>query len=85
MYRRSRFGDLNTVRVCEGPDGMTAGGGACSDGPSLACLRVEARFFCRLSFKMDYDRRPIWFVLFMTLVQDVAIFVYLCGMATLRC
>ena len=46
MYRRGRFGDLNTVRVCEGPDGMTVGGGACSDGPSLACLRVEARFFC---------------------------------------
>ena len=46
MYRRSRFGDLNAVRVREGPSGMTAGGGACSDGPSLACLRVEARFFC---------------------------------------
>ena len=44
-YRRSRFGDLNTVRVFVGPDGMTAGGGSCSDGPSLACLRVEARFF----------------------------------------
>ena len=33
------------MRVFVGPDGMTAGGGSCSDGPSLACLRVEARFF----------------------------------------
>ena len=40
-----RLGDLKTVRVREGPSGMTAGGGACSDGPSLACLRVEAGFF----------------------------------------
>ena len=28
-HRRGRFGDLNIVRVCGGPDGMTAGGGAC--------------------------------------------------------
>ena len=33
------------MRVRGGLSGMTAGGGACSDGPSPACLRVEAGFF----------------------------------------
>ena len=48
--RRSKY----CARVCGGPDGMTAGGGACSDGPSLACLRVEAFFFvvCPLKWIM---------------------------------
>ena len=50
MSRRGRVGDLNSVRVREGPEGMTAGGGACSDGPSLACLRVEARLFFVIFF-----------------------------------